>query len=211
MKICNFNIIISLAFILLSFCNISCKDDAIINNTSDQLFRPALFRGSVNSNTVYFSWVPIAGASYLLEVSRDSLLFQNDLKIIPLNGVKEYPVTDLWSNSRYSARIKAVSIDSAIKDSEYNQIAFVTGTENIFYQVADTGINQVLLKWDKSKDVSKIVVSKGASVVKNITLTTSEISAGEKLVEGLSEATKYDFKIYLGDMLRGAISVSTKS
>ncbi len=189
---------------------ISCEEDNNIDNTPERLFRPALLTAGVNGNQVRLTWIPIANASYSLEISRDSLLFSTDLQVIPLDGVDEYTVEDLWSDTIYSARIKALSKISTIKDSEYETVTFRTGIENIFYAVAatDIGTDQVLLQWDKTKTVSGIVVSTGGAA--DIVIPLSASDAGQKLITALKAATSYTFKIYFGEMLRGTVSVKTK-
>lgn len=116
-----------LLMLYLPFSMVSCEDDTSTVNFPDQLFRPVLFEAIVNGDMVTFSWVPIANASYSLEVSKDSLLFSNDLQVFLLDEALEYTIEGLSSDSRYSARIKAVSKDSKIKDSEYKEITFMTG------------------------------------------------------------------------------------
>jgi len=112
------------AFILcLTF---SCNENTIPDTHPDQLFRPVSFTAGVNGNEVRFSWVPIANASYLLEISKDSLLFQNDLQHFSIDGVTSYTVDNLLNKTVYSARIKAVSKDSTIKNSEFKEITFIT-------------------------------------------------------------------------------------
>lgn len=211
----NYKYHIGLAFVLNFFMIfISCEDEKITNdNLPDQLFRPTLFTPHVNANDITFTWVPIKGASYSLEISRDSLQFQQDLQVFSINESKStFEVKDLWGETRYSARIKSVSNDPGIKDSEYKQITFMTGAENIFYTVAneDIGINSILLKWVKGKDVSHIVVSTAGVDDRLIVISPDDISAGEKLIGGLNPGTAYTFKIYLGTRLRGTINTTTK-
>lgn len=201
-------------FLILILCLpvflVSCEEETTPDDTPDRLFRPALLTAGVDGNKVVLKWVPIANASYSLEISRDSLLFSTDLQVIPLDGVDEYTVGDLWSDTIYSARIKGLSKISTIRDSEYEQITFRTGIENIFYAVAatDIGSDQILLKWDKTKTVSKIVVSSVGAPDAIISVSVSD--AGQKLVTALKKATSYTFKIYFGEMLRGTVSVKTK-
>jgi len=213
LKYKNVYIPVILVLFLSCFLN-SCEEEQEETEDSiDQLFRPVLFEADINANVVTFTWVPIANASYSLEISRDSLLFQNSLQVIPLDGVEEYTVSDLYSNSRYSARIKAVSKVDGVNDSEYKIINFKTGTENIFYSVADgqIGTDKVLLKWNSAKDVSKIVCSSAGTADVTFTLSASDKSAGQFQVSGLNSGTAYTFKIYLGEMLRGTVSATTKS
>lgn len=122
-----YNIIIF--HLILSFFTIilfSCEEEEIVDNTPDQLFRPVLFKANTFATYVEFSWAPIANATYLLELSKDSLLFQNELQFFTIDGEPELKVGNLSSGTLYSARIKAVSSDSSIKDSEYKELTFRT-------------------------------------------------------------------------------------
>ena len=189
----------------------SCKKETTASDIPDQLFRPIRFMASINGNVANISWVPIAGATYSLEVSKDSLLFSKELKVIPLDAMTFSTVGDLYSSTRYSARIKAISKDVSIKNSDYQSITFVTGVENIFYTVAvaDIGKNQILLKWLTSKSVSQLVVSTAGVADVIIPLSSADLTAGQKLAVNLTNNTTYTFKIYFGDMLRGTVSAKT--
>ena len=179
--------------------------------TADQLFRPINLMATVNGGTVDFSWIPIKNASYSLEVSRDSFQFQRELQVIPLDSTTSHIVENLWSQSRYSARIKAVSKDPAIKDSQYQNITFITGIENIFYPVLPAAVTptKVSLTWDSTRTVTRLrvlLVDKEVSIVQ---LTPADIAAGSKTITGLLPVSKYVFQIYNGDMLRGSATVTT--
>ncbi|HBL77909.1 MAG: hypothetical protein A2W90_01620 [Bacteroidetes bacterium GWF2_42_66] len=123
--------LLSFALVLCFLLSVvSCDDDTSDYGIADQLFRPINFQAEVDDeigNAVNFSWVPIKGTSYYsLEISRDSLQFKQDLQSFSIYDDDKFEIENLWSDSRYSARIKAISIDSKIKDSEYKQITFVT-------------------------------------------------------------------------------------
>jgi hypothetical protein len=212
MRILKYNIIVSTGLLCILFLfQVSCKNDTITIDTPDQLFRPVGLATSINGNVVKFSWVPISGATYSLELSRDSFAFVQDLKVIPLVGVLEYTVEDLLSLTRYSARIKAISIDKSIKDSDYKQILFVTGIENIFYipSIADIGSNQIMLKWNSLKQVSQIIGSATGVSDVIVLLSAPDIADGKKQIGGLIKNTSYTFKIYNGTILRGTVVVKT--
>lgn len=189
----------------------SCNDSNDAPEELSRLFRPILFTATVDGNNVNFSWLPISGASYSLEISRDSFLFQNDLQIFPLRKVSSYTVEELWSNTRYSARIKAISDNPAINDSEFQELTFVTGTENIFYAITNEqiGTESILISWIENRDVSKVIVSSPGNEDMIIELTDEDKAAAQKLIGGLQRNTTYTFRIYLGDRLRGTISATT--
>ncbi len=188
---------------------LSCVDDDVEPAKADQLFRPILFQANINGGDVEFTWVPIKNAKYLLEMSRDSGLFQRELQTVEMEGRSKYIVTDLWSLERYSARVKAISLEPGIKDSEFQIITFRTGQENIFYTPESVSIDRILLKWNFLKDVTDIKVFKGGDLVDTITLSAVEKGAGARLVTGLAQGQEYTFRIYKGEMLRGTVTATT--
>ena len=209
-----------LIYCLLTLCFtgilISCNDETIFNEveeTTDRLFRPPLLEVNINGNKVEFKWIPIKNATFMLELSKDSLSFSNEKKSFEVSGTNNLRVDDLWSNTRYSARIKAVSKDAAVKDSEFQEVTFVTGTENVFYGISNGQItqNSILLKWNPEKEVTRIEVLLGSALEQTVNLTSSEVNLGERLIDGLSKNNEYTFKIYWGEMLRGTISIKTRS
>lgn len=216
MRILQNNIIVRVFMLALPLFLFSCEEAPLPTGaeTTDQLFRPVNFQANVIGTEVTFKWSDISDASFILEISKDSLMFSNELQVISLD--KNYYTTteneNLWSNTRYSARIKAVSsVDGAIKDSEYQEVTFVTGSEETFYSVEsdNIGFDWVQLNWIPGKNVDKIIVSSAGVSDVTISLTADEIAAGEKLIENLNLGTDYTFTIYFGERPRGAISVAT--
>ena len=115
-----------LILVCIAFLLTSCKEETKQEEFVDQLFRPADFTAIVNMNEVALVWLPIANASYSLEISQDSLQFQKNLKVFALDGVYSFTISELINNARYSARIKAISKNALVKDSKYKQITFIT-------------------------------------------------------------------------------------
>jgi hypothetical protein len=180
--------------------------------TADQLFRPILFTATIDGGSAYFSWVPIKNASYSLELSRDSLKFERELQVIPLDSTAGFLVENLWSQSRYSARVKAVSKNPAVKNSEYQTVTFTTGIENIFFKLDTAGVStdRLRLDWDASRIATHIKILAGTAET-TATLSDGEKLAGSRLITGLKPATAYTFRIYNGEMLRGTTSATTRS
>jgi hypothetical protein len=111
---------------MMSVSLLSCEEDEEVIRQPSQLFRPVLFTSERNVDQVVLSWVPIKNAAYLLEISRDNLQFTVDLQSFPLEaGTKQYVLSNLQSGETYSARIKSVSNDPEISDSEFVVITFV--------------------------------------------------------------------------------------
>jgi len=115
--------ILLLSVVMVSFVSCSDDDDVRVPN---QLFRPAVFEADVEVDRVTLSWIPIKGATYYLEVSKDELLFQVDLQKYEIEDASEFVLDNLESGETYSARIKSVSIDPQIQDSEFAVLTFVS-------------------------------------------------------------------------------------
>lgn len=214
MKNINVNIILKACIIMLfPLLFLACEDENAGDYTPDQLFRPVKFSSSTSGSSVNFSWVPVANSSISLEISKDSLAFTDILQIIALDEVTEFTVENLYSSTRYSARIKSVSKVIGISDSEYTEITFVTGIENIFYSAGSEDItaNSINVKWNSLKEVSDLILSTNGVDDLIINLSEGEKAAGEKPIEGLNPGTVYNIQILNGDMLRGTIVVTTLS
>ncbi len=206
-NIFNFIFILTAGLILFSSCE---KEEEEVNQNV-RLFRPVELSTDFDGTTVTITWLPIKGAqSYELELSRDSLLFENVVETF--SGITESRVTipDLAGGNRYSVRIKALAQEEQF-NSEFAELTFVTPTENIIYQVAgeDIGANEILLKWDPSKVVTHIVMTPETGSSLQFEITEEEKAAGEKRIEGLVGETVYTAEIYNNDIQRGSVAFKT--
>lgn len=194
---------------IIVFC--ACDDDDG-GNGQTRLFRPVELTAKFDGTTVEISWLPILGAvSYNLDLSRDSLKFENIVE--SYTDIEKPPVVipDLIGGERYSVRVMAVAEDPS-KNSEYAALTFVTPTENIFYQLEgdDVGPTYVTLSWDPRKTVTHIIimpVTGGGSL--RYELDEADKVAGEKFCDGLSGETTYVAEIYNGEAKRGSITFKT--
>ncbi len=199
-------------FSIVALAFSSClKEDEVTIQYPDQLFRPLSFSAGVDGAAVSFNWVPIKNASYLLEVSRDSFLFERELQTLPIDGKSTYVLEDLWSQTRYSARIKAVSREPGIKDSEYQRLTFTTGVENLFFALRPEDIfpDKLVLAWEPEKVVSRIDVLADGTLIKSAALTEEDIAIGSHTIAGLTPDTEYVFRIYQDERLRGTLTATT--
>ncbi len=189
----------------------ACKEDEVQPNEKVRLFRPVEVTASFDGTTVEINWLPIKGAqSYSLDLSKDSLQFENIVKTI--NNITESSVVipELAGGSRYSVRIIAIA-DQEQYNSKYAEETFVTPTENILYQIdsENIGANDVIVKWDPSKTVTRIVVTSASGSPLEFQVSDAEKNAGEKLLEGLTGETSYLVEIYNAEIQRGAVPFKT--
>jgi hypothetical protein len=105
----------------------SCKEETETEEMFSRLFRPPVITASINGTNVNLTWTAVGDGLYALEVSRDSLLFSTDLQVFEIDEKVEYTVEDLYSLTRYSARVKAISKNPEVEDSGYQEITFITG------------------------------------------------------------------------------------
>lgn len=207
--------------ILLALASCDEKEEAE-NQKLSRLFGPALFTNTasvsvVTGMSVQFSWLPIKNADCFLEISRDSLAF-NQLLISEAFNTKNFIVIDtLWASTRYSARIKAISKDPEIPDSEFNSFTFTTSSENIYLLKSnavdpnDIYKDHIVLRWDFAKEVTHLIVSSPGVADVKVLLSATEKAAGVYSVNGLKANTEYIFKLYRKGGLRGTVTVKTKS
>lgn len=196
---------------LIVFSFFTCKKEEQTVDSPHQLFRPAVLQIGVNANVATFSWIPIKGAKYSLDIAKDNLQFTTDVQNYIIEGKAEFTTENLWSLTTYSVRIKCLSSDPNIKDSEYKTATFVTQLENIFSTPSanDIGADHILMKWDATKTVTHIVISNGTAENTTVLLSDQDILAGQANISGLTSGTSYVFKIYNGEMLRGTVTTKT--
>jgi hypothetical protein len=126
MKIFKNNYIYLFALIF-SVIIISCEKDSEVEDVElSRMFRPVDFEALVDSNHVSFYWTDIADASYVVEVSEDSLLFTNSLQQFSVADSSLLYLSDLLNETLYSARVKSVSSVAGIADSEWQEVFFET-------------------------------------------------------------------------------------
>jgi hypothetical protein len=207
-------VMLSFAFIF-GFLSCSKSNDG---NNENKLEKPQLIMytpvSDVDGMTITFVWNKIQNASYVLEISRDSLLFTKAIQVFTLGDTTKWTVSNLYSNTIFSARLKAVSKDGILSDSDYKTSTLLP-IENILtlsagsVAAADIFSNRIVLKWNKAKNITHITQTV-TGVSETIPISESEKLAGNKTLIGLLPATYYTFNICLNDMVRGTVKAKTK-
>lgn len=190
----------------------SCKKEEDKPSVLPYLFRPVGVNVDLNKTQATISWYKVDSAvSYTLEISQDSLLFQN---IIVSDTVESSPyILDLAGGVRYSVRIKANAADPT-KDSKFGgNITFKTPTENIFFSISDTDYidNAAYIRWIAGSKVTHLLVKRDGYDPVKVELTEDEMASGVKYLEGLSGGVTYTIEIYNTDIIkRGTLVFTTK-
>lgn len=190
-------------FLLLSAVVLaSCKDRYVTENV-ENLFRPSASSAPVvSANTVSYSWYGIDGAvGYRFQMSRvadfSEICFEKDL-LIP-----KIKVEGLKYNTSYYSRVKALAYKPEF-DSKWNSLERVTTAARVvpvvLYEVRDEdiGATSVVLRWDTSRYVTRIVVSgMGSSTFSStVLLQDPDRLKGNVTVDGLKASSSYQAVIY---------------
>jgi hypothetical protein len=216
---------------IISACNISCDDDVndwAIDPNYDAPFRPTGFdRSKLWATSVELSYKGVIDAGkYVFEFSEgDSLIFDNIVRTVEILAdtltvyndniaptKREYRTIfdDLKGTTRYSVRMKA--IDKNNRETGYVQLCFDTPTEQVVIDHFNAPTS-ITLYWDKQKEVTSVkwaeIIADEDTVYQERSLTTTEMSDGIAIVEGLEVGTHYYMLLMRGDQQRGYYSGST--
>lgn len=199
------SIIVLLALMGVAGIFSSCKDEPDVT-VLPRLFRPVNFTASTAGITASISWARVDSAvSYTLQISTDSLFGST---LIDTTTTVTSFTTDLPGATTFFARIRANASDS-VKDSKFNEtLKFSTPKENLFngFGTAMTALNTVDVKWLPNASVTALKLTDLSGNVTELTLSASEITAGEKVISNLPNST-YSIQIYKNSILRGTISL----
>ena len=203
------NILLVLGLFSLTF--VSCEDrDPIIEELQfDRVFTPLDLQVRIRNNTTAeLNWkLKEDAGSYVVEISEDSLLFNNIVKTATVSPSQIPYSVALDGETLYSVRVKGVS-DSGVSDSKWAAAAFKTNPENIFQPLPAENIlaTSVTLSWPAGSEVTRFVVMPG-----NIqrVITAAEKEAGQATIVGLTGETAYTVYLYRETKLRGTVSFTT--
>jgi hypothetical protein len=125
------NIIIKIIYAMAFFLPLwmaSCEEEQATEEvTLSRMFRPVTLETEISNGVdVKLSWTKIADANYSLELSQDSLLFTTNLQSFTVNDNNSINLV-LLSATRYSARVKSISVSGVSADSGWQEITFKTG------------------------------------------------------------------------------------
>ncbi|SHG52825.1 protein of unknown function [Flavobacterium fluvii] len=205
----------------------SCEKDYNqweVDSSTDRLFKSIIFETSVIKPTsVELKFTKsILATKYVFEFSKD-LEFMQISKRVELSADKLIPFAtsgnqakveyremfdNLDGTTAYYVRMKSID-EKTGKESNYNQINFVTPAEQLFtgYKATSTSIS---LKWTISPKVTNVSIYSETSVlIKDFVLTQQQKDAGMLTIDNLAYGTNYVAKIFNESNNRGSLNVKT--
>jgi hypothetical protein len=175
----------------------------------DRAYTPTELTAKIrNLTSIELAWKTRSDVDhYVVEFSQDSLSFGSIIRTVTVEP-NELPLLETFdSETRYSARVKAVSAIGA-SDSKWAGISIATAMENIFLPIENGAIDQnsARLRWPANSMATHILVKPGDI---RHDITEAEVAAGAVTVTGLSEATRYTATLYNATKQRGQITFET--
>lgn len=211
------NIVYTLCIAALVF-TAGCTDtlNEITELNTDRVFSATGVEARiVNKTQVILSWTKNQEAeSYTVEVfENDSLTFAGT-PVMVIEGITNsdipYTITSgLVGQTQYSARIKTISINDK-EDSKWKGIYFKTAAEQILQEVdaATVTTSTAVIKWVAGETATHAIATDGVNEVRQ-DVTAQEIAAGEMIIAGLNEDTRYTVRLMKDDKVRGSGSFET--
>ena len=180
----------------------------------DRLFRPVLKEDlQSDGNWISVLWQPIKdAASYTIQISKDS--FQTVLASATVDS-NYHVFENLNWEQLYQLQIRANAQDSS-KNSRFSDIGAIKTPRfpsilNV-PAISDISDNAVRVSWTNSgatvTDI-KILQASDSSVVKEVTLSSTDVSNEYRIVSGLTGSTDYIVYLYSGTTVRGWANFKT--
>jgi hypothetical protein len=201
------------AYTIILFTLAACKKTEQLQGPT-RLFRPVLKEAlESNGNWIAATWQPIKGAtSYTVELSRDTFRTVMVSKTI---DTTYYLFENLKWEQLYQLRLKANAKDTA-DNSKFSDLGAIKTPRfpsilNI-PSIAEISDNAVKVSWTNSGAAVtnvKILKASDSSVVRDVTLTSTDITNAYRIVSGLTGSTNYIIFLYSGTSVRGWANFTT--
>jgi hypothetical protein len=200
---------------IISSLMVSCEkyNDWGQDESFNRVFRPSEVMAEINGVTATIKWKAKPNTdSYALELSKDSLKFEQIVKTYTGTGIKtadgySFQIPDLLDpTTRYSVRIKGIDASGASQESQWATVTFKTLTEQILLPIttADITKNSVKLKWTVPNQVTHFMLN-----TTRYDITADEKTVGEKTITGLTPETNYAVQLMFNTSIRGTRSFTT--
>jgi len=204
---------------LASFCAIiffaSCKKKNEMDEQT-RLFRPVIAgQLSTVNNAIVASWQNIRGAaSYTVQVSRDT--FRTIDASINVTDTNTIQINDLKWDQLYQIQVKANASDTTF-NSRWSFLGAIKVPKfpTILNTPASSDVTEeaIRVSWTNSgAPVTSIrELKQDSSLVRNVALTSADITNQYKVIAGLSPNTTYIILLFSGNALRGFDNYTTKA
>ena len=214
------NIFAICLFALGTLAVTSCSDapDEITSYLLNRNFSPVDFEAkSVSTTSARLQWTPVEHADkYIVEIfADDSLTFAGTPAKTLETESSNIEVTGLVYDTKYSARVQAVTSNDASRTSKFSPVYFRTSAQQFMKSFKEENIadRSVTATWDVEEvgnDITTLrALDASGKIVSTKELTAEEKAAGQATISGLSPETAYTIKLLNGEKERGSRTVTT--
>lgn len=196
----------------------SCKEDEEELGPMRMFMPGGEISAASGESTVTLSWKTpantVAGSvTYTVEVAKDTL-FQTPIILTAQTDTTTITFTDeqLGIKEKYFARVKTDATEGSGGESKWLvSSGFAIRGAQIFKPVQSSDIidRAVLLKWNETAGLTRIVLTPQGGTAMEVALTPEDVAASQKLVDGLASSTMYVAEIFAGTKSKGTISFTT--
>ena len=157
---------------------------------------------------------------YIIEASREQM--DDNMPMGSASGsivygedqsIKKSPYTlaGLLGETTYYLRIKSVASGKESRWIYLEDGTFETSKEEILGTIPSENITEetILITWEAGLEVTHFIIKAGIDAPITKEITSEEVAAGQKLIEGLLPGTEYTFSIYNGEIKRGETTAMT--
>ena len=176
------------------------KDDSYVDSYTDKLVLPAVSdfaTSDASADSISLSWNENSDASgYIIEQYVDGEWVQ--VADITDNATTEYVVNGLTAATEYQFRIKAYITDGeSIAYSEYSDsVSAVTKLSAVSdFAICGTSVDSISLLWNENSDASGYIIEQYVDGEWVQVADITDNATTEYVVNGLTAATEYQFRI----------------
>jgi hypothetical protein len=200
--------------LLFAFALSSCKKDDNLGE-ADRIFAPVGIMVTTSSGIgvcdLTVNWNAMPGVStYTIELSADSLQFQNIIEKFVTRGVS-YTFPSLLRGQRVSIRLRCNS-DNLNQDSRFIAQTLIIPIENIFYPSlsGDVKATSITVRFQPGALATSLkLINKDTGENTVYPLSESNIADGVYKMTGVDGNSNYTIEIYYEDIIRGQKQVTT--
>ncbi|QKJ30765.1 DUF4957 domain-containing protein [Mucilaginibacter mali] len=212
----------AVVLIILGMFNSACKKNFTgeVQDTSvNRQFTPSGLSVSTVRDSAKFKWnaplYALKGQTYTLDLSTDSLFAKVDYSVVVDTLKALFIDPQIKLNTPYFTRVKANAFNGRHASNYfYAPRSFRLVGQQYLKAVRDFEITgtTTLIHWsvnDQTAGLTTLVFTPATGTAVTTTLSAGDVTAGQKLVTGLTPGTKYTVQLLAGAKSKGIINITT--
>ncbi|TBO43196.1 DUF4957 domain-containing protein [Pedobacter kyonggii] len=194
----------------------SCKKEEDIPTEPARIFKPSDVKITAGETSAKLTWtVPLMSTGktfkYSIDFSTDSLFATVNYTTTADTAGVTVTEENLAVRTKYYARVKANATESQPESKYIRSSVFQLTGIQLFTAIRDNEIkeNNITLRYTPTIGLTSIVLSPESGTATTIALSTTDASAGLKVIAGLTAGTKYTAELFAGTKSKGIATFTT--